>query len=192
MKVLKGLSLLVLVGVVGCQIRSGMYDWHAVTTSDLQHNSSIWVGCDVLLTNVSIRKYDIRERGADTLVALQLANGRTNPPDNETGLWVIGRMSTQEAGRSESLPSRLRNGTRRLGRVRVTIKEDFAQLREYWLPADASWFNTPYLWTVNLTNRFASLRTSVWSGVAVQVLVYGAMAFLVLAGLVHVFPATGD
>ena len=93
----KALSGILLAAVIGWQAYSGMYDWSALTTSDVQRNWKAWVGRDVVLSNVSSRKYDIREQGADTFIRLWLVNGLTNPPDTEKAMLVLGRMPTEQA-----------------------------------------------------------------------------------------------
>ncbi len=189
-KVLSGILLAV---VIGWQVYSGMYDWRAVTTSDVLSNPKSWVGRDIVLSNVSIRKYDMREQGVDTFISLWLINGRTNPPQNEATMLVIGKMATQKAKRFESLPWCLKNyGMQRLVRTSVTIQDDFSLLRDYELPLNVSWFATPYWLTMINVNRFVSLKTSVWAGVVVQVLVYGVIAILIVEGLVFVVPKIGD
>jgi hypothetical protein len=179
-----------LFAVIAWQAYSGMYDWRAVTTSDLQHNWKTWLGRDVVLSNVSIRKYEIREQGADTFVRLWLVNGRTNPSTSENPVLVIGRMSTRSAKRIESLPWCLREiRAQRLVSARLTIRDGLAVLREYSLPLDASWFGTPYWFTVQTMNRLISLGASVWVGIAVQVLVYGGIAILIGIGLLILVPS---
>ncbi|HZF09721.1 MAG TPA: hypothetical protein VFE33_13100 [Thermoanaerobaculia bacterium] len=189
MKVIKALSLILFVGIIGWQVHSGMYDWSAVTTADVRQNWKSWVGSEVLLSNVSIRKYEIREQGADTFVALWLINGKTNPLDKEDTLLVLGRMPTEEAVKAESFASSLRAGANRLTSARVSIKDDVIVLRDYWLPGEASWFGAPYWLTINLVNRFASLGASVWTGVVVQALVYLVITVMVVGGLVLVIPS---
>jgi|SRR5215216_1538536 len=191
MKLLRALSIILLIGVIAWQAYSGMYDWKAVTTSDVRRDWRSWVGHDILLSNISIRKYEIREQGADTLIALWLVNGRTNPPDGEDTIGVLGRMPTEQARRFESLPWFLKNGTQRLARARVTVYNDIIVLRDYWLPIDGSWFSTPYWITVNTSNRFVPLQASVFTGVGVQALVYLVIALLVVEGLVYVLPDAG-
>jgi len=160
---------------------------------DRPRDPKSWAGRDIVLSNVTIRKYDIREQGVDTFISLWLVNGWTNPPQNEDTMLVIGKMPTQKAKRFASLPWSLKNyGTQRLMRTRVTIRDNFSLLRDYELPLDVSWFATPYWLTVSIVNRFVSLRTSVWAGVVVQVLVYGVITILIVEGLVFVVPKLGD
>lgn len=191
MKLLRALSIILLIGVISWQAYSGMYDWKAVTTSDLRRDWKSWMGRDVLLSNVSIRKYEIREQRADTLIAVWLVNGRTNPSKEEEAIGVVGRMPTEQARRFESLPWFLENGTKRLPRARVTVYSDIIVLKDYWLPTDGSWFDTPYWFAVNISNRFVSLRASVFTGTGVQALVYLVITLFVVEGLIYVLPDPG-
>jgi hypothetical protein len=154
------LSAIFLAAVIGWQAYSGMYDWRAVATRDLLQDQKAWIGRDVVLSNVSIKKFDIREEGTDTFITLWLVNGLTTPPDTEKPMLVLARMPTANAKKFESLPWHLSYGTTRLTQARVIIQQDFAVLREYWLPSDLSWFSAPYWLTVNIVNRFASLQIS--------------------------------
>lgn len=184
----RGLSAAWLVGVIGWQVYSGMYDWNAVTTADVQRSPTSWVGREIVLSNVSIRKYEINEDGADTFVRLWLVNGITNPPVDQKPMLVVGRMPTATASRFESLPWWLKNGIEKLARARVAIGKNITVLREYSLFSDLSWFETPYALTVSISNHFFPLRTFIWVGVAVHAVVYGVIAALVAQGLVYVMP----
>jgi hypothetical protein len=187
---IKALSIVGLLVVIGWQAYSGMYDWHSITTDDIQANWSSWKGREVTLSNATIKKYELREEGTDTIILLLLANGRTNPPDTVQPLLAVGRMATEDAQSFESLPWCLRNyGTYRLVRADVVVADGLVTLRRYSLPLDASWSSTPYWFTVNTVNRFAPLKASIWSGVLVQALAYAGIVAAVLAGLAIVFPA---
>lgn len=185
----KLLCLALFAALIAWQAYSGMYDWRAVTTSDIQRNWKTLLGRDVVLSNVSIRNYKISEEGPDTFVQLWLVNGRTNPPETEKAVPVIGRMATSDANQFESLPFCLRKyGTHRLLTAKLKVRDGVAVLREYSLALDASWFGTPYWLTVTTMNRLFPLGPSVWLGIAVQALVYGGIAILIASGLVLVLP----
>lgn len=189
MALLRALSLLAVVGVIGWQVHSGMYDLDAVTTADLLKNPRSWNGRDVLLTNVSIRKHSIHQGESDTIIWMQLVNGQTNPPDTEEAVWVVGKMPNDQANSVESLPWCLKNyELKRLSSARVAVVGDTIVLKQYGTLLNQSWFSTPYSFSVNVVNRFAPLHASVLAGVAVQVIVYIVIGLLVFQGLFFIVP----
>jgi len=190
---LRAIFLAVVAGTLAWQIHSGMFDLKAVTTADLQRNHTSWGGRDVTLTNVTIKKYEIHEKGADTFVRMWIANGRTSPPADQEPVMVIARIPTNEARRDQSLPSILEEyRMSRLPYIRVTLTGDDAFVRVYASPFwDFSLFSLPYRITVETVNRFASLKDAVYAGIAIQTTVYVIVALLVLLGLMLIVPKFG-